>query len=65
MKLWDARRYLRKIRDGCDALIEGIDLLEKLDELPNCKNCSKMKCVYRQKWGDPVRINCPMWEDKG
>ncbi len=62
MKLWDVRNYLRKIRDGCDAMIEGINQLEKISNLANCNDCGAVKkCQYKPKWGEPVRYNCPLW----
>lgn len=28
-----------------------------------CNSCGKMKdCEYRPAWGEPTRINCPLWE---
>ena len=30
--------------------------------LPDCNTCKKGNCEYRPGWGEPVRVNCFMWE---
>lgn len=33
--------------------------------LHGCNDCGKVKeCEYAPKWGLPVRLNCPHWEDE-
>lgn len=64
MKLWDVRNYLRKIRDGCDAMIDGIDFIEKIASLPNCNDCGRVDCEHKPKWGETVRYNCPLWRER-
>lgn len=30
----------------------------------SCNDCGKVNCEYAPKIGQPVRINCPLWEDR-
>lgn len=33
-------------------------------KLPDCNTCGKRDgCEHRPDWGDPVRINCPLYEE--
>lgn len=37
---------------------------ERLSSLPDCNTCGKQRsCKYRPAWGDPVRINCPLYQE--
>ena len=29
----------------------------------SCNDCKRGDCKYKPDWGDPVRWNCPLWED--
>ena len=31
-------------------------------EMPDCNNCANKNCQYRPKWGENIRINCPLWK---
>lgn len=45
-----------------DAL-QPADMVSKQN---NCNDCGKKgTCEHMPKWGEPVRINCPLWEGKG
>jgi len=35
---------------------------DQMIKLPDCNTCKKGNCEYRPGWGEPVRVNCFMWE---
>ena len=44
-------------------LAECAMLAERISKQPCCNTCGKLKtCEYRPEWGEPTRINCPLWE---
>ena len=37
---------------------------DRITALPDCNTCSgKRSCPYCPAWGEPVRINCPLYEE--
>ena len=39
---------------------------ESVRKQPCCNSCGKIKtCEYRPEWGEPTRINCPLWSREG
>ena len=46
-------------------IADAVQIMSQLSQKPNCNDCGKKKeCEYVPKWGDPVRINCPLWEEE-
>ena len=42
-----------------------MDYAEKISQLPTCGNCIKAQsCEHIPPYGQPTRINCPLWSDK-
>lgn len=54
-------KWLRAIDKACAAL----DYVEFMKGQHNCNDCGRKECEHRPKIGDPVRVNCFMWEGKG
>ena len=55
---------MSKIREAIKVLNNVIAYLEDYEEiskLNNCNTCRADKCPYRPKWGERVRINCPLY----
>ena len=41
-----------------------ISLGERIEKLPTCNDCAKQRtCEYVPKWGETVRINCPLYKE--
>lgn len=55
MKNADLARILDRIADA-------LMFVEKISEQPCCNTCWKSSCEYRPDWGEPTRINCPLWK---
>ena len=54
---------MSKIRKAIKVLNNVIAYLEDYEEilkLNDCNTCRNNKCPYRPKWGERVRINCPL-----
>lgn len=52
------------IYDLAEALNKAAEF-DHIMALPNCNGCRKQKeCEHVPKWGERVRINCPLWEGK-
>ena len=52
---YEISQFLRHIADA-------VQLADRVSKQHNCNDCGiKMECEYVPKWGDPVRINCPLW----
>jgi hypothetical protein len=54
---------MSKIRKAIKALNNVIAYLEDYEEilkLNDCNTCRNKNCPYRPKWGERVRINCPL-----
>ena len=54
---------MSKIRKAIKALNNVIAHLEDYEEilkLNDCNTCRNKNCPYRPKWGERVRINCPL-----
>lgn len=32
--------------------------------LPDCNTCGNKICGYKPKWGQSIRINCPLWRER-
>lgn len=48
-------------------LAECVEFTERIKVQNCCNSCGKFKtCEYLPRWGEPTRINCPLWvcEDK-
>lgn len=55
---------MSKIKNTIKALEDAIAYLEEYEEilqLNNCNTCKADKCPYRPRWGERVRINCPLY----
>ena len=55
---------MSKIRKAIKALnnvIAHLEDYEKILKLNNCNTCRNKNCLYRPKWGERVRINCPLY----
>ena len=55
---------MSKIREAIKALnnvIAHLEDYEKILKLNNCNTCRNKNCLYRPKWGERVRINCPLY----
>ena len=55
---------MSKIRKAIKALNNVIAYLEDYEEilkLNDCNSCANKNCPYRPKWGEMVRINCPLY----
>ena len=55
---------MSKIKEAIKVLNNVIAYLEDYEEilkLNNCNNCRNKNCQYRPKWGERVRINCPLY----
>ena len=55
---------MSKIREAIKILNSVITYLEDYEEisrLNNCNGCGNENCPYRPKWGERVRINCPLY----
>lgn len=55
---------MSKIRKAIKALNNVIAHLEDYEEilkLNDCNTCRNKNCRYRPKWGERVRINCPLY----
>lgn len=47
-------------------LSQCVTLAESIKKQPCCNTCGKLKtCEYRPEWGEPTRINCPLWVKEG
>ncbi|MBR4639520.1 MAG: hypothetical protein IKO79_03045 [Butyrivibrio sp.] len=58
---------MSKIREAIKVLHNVIAYLEDYEEilkLNNCNTCRNKNCPYRPKWGEKVRINCPLYIKK-
>lgn len=67
MSLWETRKFLRDHIARCQEIIECIDYVEQISKEKNCNDCLKhfeRTCDCEPAWGEPVRINCPLWESK-
>ena len=54
---------MSKIRKAIKVLNNVIAYLEDYEEilkLNDCNTCRNKNCPYRPKWGERVRINCPL-----
>lgn len=41
---------------------ECIEYYERVSSLGDCNDCGRQEqCEYLPKWGEEVRINCPLW----
>ena len=55
---------MSKIRKAIKVLNNVIAYLEDYEEilkLNNCNTCRNKNCPYRPRWGERVRINCPLY----
>lgn len=55
---------MSKIREAIKVLNNVIAYLEDYEDilsLNNCNTCRNKNCPYRPKWGERVRINCPLY----
>jgi hypothetical protein len=55
---------MNKIRKAIKVLNNVIAYLEDYEEilkLNDCNTCRNKNCPYRPKWGERVRINCPLY----
>ena len=55
---------MSKIRDAIKVLYNVVAYLEDYEEilgLNNCNSCGNKNCQYRPRWGERVRINCPLY----
>lgn len=47
-------------------VIAALKFYESMSDVHNCNDCGQpQKCMYRPKWGEPVRWNCPHWKEVG
>ena len=56
---------MSKIRKAIKVLGNVIAYLEDYEEilkLNDCNTCRNKNCPYRPKWGERVRINCPLYK---
>ena len=59
---------LEKTPDGelWSTLIHLADVLQfymRMEKCHSCNDCRRAKeCEHRPAWGDPVRLNCFLWE---
>lgn len=37
------------------------DYYDRVASLPDCNDCGRWDCEYKPRWGEQVRINCPLW----
>ena len=54
---------MSKIRKAIKVINNVIAYLEDYEEilkLNDCNTCGNKNCPYRPKWGERVRINCPL-----
>lgn len=55
---------MSKIREAIKTLQNVIAYLKEYEEildLNNCNTCGIKNCPYRPRWGERVRINCPLY----
>lgn len=46
-------------------IADAVSLADRVSSQHTCNDCGIMKtCEYAPKWGDLVRINCPLWKEK-
>ena len=58
-------KYTSDIEDIAQALYKIADTLRyavKVMSFDDCNTCEAKNCKYRPKWGQMVRINCPLWK---
>ena len=47
-------------------IADCIQFYERVSKQPCCNSCREKKtCNYRPDWGEPTRINCPLWQKDG
>lgn len=52
-------KWLHAIDKACAAL----DYVEYMKAQHDCNDCGYKEFEHRPKWGDPVRVNCFMWQE--
>ena len=55
---------MSSIGETIKTLQNAITYLEEYGEilkLNNCNTCRNKNCPYRPRWGERVRINCPLY----
>ena len=50
--------YRRGFEDGYRKAMKDYEEILKLND---CNTCRNKNCPYRPKWGERVRINCPLY----
>ena len=44
-------------------IADALMLADRVSKQHNCNDCGiKKTCKYCPTWGEPVRINCPLWK---
>lgn len=44
-------------------IADAVLLADRVSKQHNCNDCGiKKTCEYVPEWGDPVRVNCPLWK---
>lgn len=56
----------RTLAETLTYLGQCVAFTETTQKLPCCNTCGKLEtCEYRPEWGEPTRINCPLWNKDG
>lgn len=59
----DGEEFARMLQYAADCIL----YFQDVSSYNNCHNCGGQKepfCSYLPKWGELVRINCPLWYPK-
>lgn len=55
-------RLASAAREIAESAAEGPykDYYDRVASLPDCNDCGRGACEYKPRWGEQVRINCPL-----
>jgi len=46
------------------SILDNLTAYRRITQMPNCNDCGTAKtCEVRPKWGEPLRFNCPLWQE--
>lgn len=51
-----------EVKAGLYTIIDRMNLLDKILNLPKCETCGFKVCKYRPEPGEWTRLNCPLWK---
>lgn len=53
-----------KVIHALNYLAACVKTVDQIQDLPDCNTCGRENCEYRPRWGEAVRLNCPLWEEE-